>query len=92
MKGLTSVRPVISGTETAVEMESLLKREDARPRPAHSINVAALAVVLVWLCALAMPAAQEHLPPEVKDYLNGLWSTLGIALTVRLAVNDSRER
>jgi hypothetical protein len=40
-------------------------------KAARPANVLALVVALVWVWAFAMPAAQEHLPPEVKDYLNG---------------------
>jgi hypothetical protein len=57
----------------------------------RSVDLAAVVVVLVWLCALGMPAAQLHLPQDAKDYLDNVWATIGLALIIQWRINDKRE-
>ena len=64
---------------------------DAPHKAPLSIDRLAFALILVWLIALAMPAAQRHLPPEVQDILNDLYKTIPIAMTVTLAVRQNRK-
>jgi hypothetical protein len=53
-------------------------------KAARPANVLALVVALVWVWAFAMPAAQKHLPPEVKDYLNGPSDTSPASTELRI--------
>jgi hypothetical protein len=35
---------------------------------------------------------QEMLPPEIRDILNGLYATIGLALAVTWCIQDKRKR
>ncbi len=74
----------------ATERESVTVL-DGPTRATHSIDRLAFALILVWLVALAMPAAQPHLPREAQDILNTLYKTIPIALTVTLVARQKRK-
>jgi hypothetical protein len=80
---------VATGTDSltvSVEEEAPVEEQERR-----AIDLVALLVVMVWLSALAMPAAQELLPQEARDYLNGLYATVGLALITTWRINDKRK-
>lgn len=57
----------------------------------HAVDLATLVVIVAWLWALSMSAAQELLPQDVQEYLTNLWGTVGIALAVTWRINDNRK-
>jgi hypothetical protein len=81
---------VTRATETETDTDSGLdvSRRDA----AGSIDGVAFALIVLWLVALAMPAAQVHLSPEVQQILLAYYATISTALIVTWRVQDKRKR
>jgi hypothetical protein len=86
--------PPVAAVDRAGEptgIEPAAKQQETAAEHRLAMNQAAFVITLVWLLALSMLAAQLKLPPEVQDYLNTLWPTIAIALTIHLAINDKRK-
>ena len=69
-----------------------LARRDADTDQGRKINAAAFAVVLVWVVALTMPAAQELLAPEAQQMINSYAGMIALALIITWRIDDNRKR
>jgi hypothetical protein len=49
-----------------------------------------LALVLVWLFAIALPRVQAVLTPEMQAILSNYYATLGLALIITWRISDKR--
>ena len=65
--------------------------EDFRSDRSGTVESYLYAIILLVLAALVMPAAQELLPSEVRDMLNGYYATIGLVLAVIWRMNDKRK-
>jgi hypothetical protein len=90
-----AVLPAVKMTayaEVAATTDRLdVKVEEEAPADAKPIDVPALAVILVWLIALSLPAAQAHLSPEAQQVINTYIGTISLALIITWRINDNRK-
>lgn len=85
---IVAVGDVGTATETAL----VTVVENFRSDRSGTVDPYLYAAILLVLVALVMPAAQELLPSEVRDMLNGYYATIGLALAVIWRMNDNRKR
>jgi hypothetical protein len=89
----TSAAPAFT---TRAQVADATGDPDVVPRPdddadhAHKIDAAAFAMVLVWVCALGMPAAQVLLSSEAQQVINSYVGMIALALIVTWRINDNR--
>lgn len=56
------------------------------------VDAQALALVLMWLVVLSMPAAQVFLPDDAQAILNSYCGAIALALTIQYRMNDKRKK
>ena len=62
------------------------------PGKDRRVDAQAMALVLMWVVMLSMPAAQVFLPPEVQAMLNSYCGAIALALAVQWRMNDKRKK
>jgi hypothetical protein len=87
-------RPTLTGDAEVVKAP---EKPEVAPQgvgtdPARKVNVAAFAVVLIWACALTMPAAQALLSPEAQGMINSYAGFVALALIITWRINDNHKR
>jgi hypothetical protein len=65
--------------------------EDRRSGLAGLSDGEKLALVLVWLFAVALPRVQAALPPDMQAMLSNYYATLGVALIITWRICDKRK-
>lgn len=74
-----------------MKVSGKLEMQDRRGRLAGMNDGQILALVLVWLFAIALPAVQAALPPEDQAVLDNYYATFAFGLAITWRILDKRK-